>query len=242
MPSERLSAIFDLMAQHERADGERGALCLVAVEVLHLSGASIGLVSTGRPLTSFCSNAEPAQALMDLEVTLGEGPCTDAAAIDAVVEEGDLSSSTKAGWSTYTPLAVELGARAVFAFPVHVGVIRLGALSFFRDAPGELTEIQCVDGNLLASVVARSLLALQAGAPAGTLSVALQREAMFDFSLHQAAGMVAVQGSMTVADALVALRLRAFATEWLLADVAANVVARRLRYEPVGRSWLEVGR
>ena len=108
---------------------------------------------------------------------------------------------------------------------------------------GKLTEIQCVDGNLLASVVARSLLALQAGAPAGTLSVALQREAMFDFSLHQVAGMVAVQGSMTVADALVALRLRAFATEWLLADVAAgNVVARRLRYEPVGRSWLEVGR
>jgi len=235
-------AIFELMAHHERTDGERGVLCLVAADVLQLSGAAIGLVPEGQRLTSFCSNMHVAQSLMDLEITLGEGPCTDAAALDEVVEEGDLRSSLNPRWTTYVPSALELGARAVFAFPLHIGVIRMGALSCFRDEPGELTVAQSTDGHLMASVIARSLLALQAGAPYGVLSQSLQREAMFDFSLHQAAGMVAVQGAMTTSDALIVLRARAFAIDSQLADVAVSVITRRMRYEPTDQSWQAIRR
>lgn len=65
---------------------------------------------------------------------------------------------------------------------------------------------------------------------------------MFDFSLHQAAGMVAVQGSMSTQDALIVLRARAFANDSLIADVAASVITRRVCYDPMDRSWREISR
>ncbi len=230
------------MERHGKSDDERGALCSVAAEVLQLNGAAIGLASKSLRLTSFCSSSRIAQSLMDLEITLGEGPATDASSANEVVEEGDLQSLSNQRWTTYVPLAIETGARAVFAFPLHLGVISLGALSCFRDQPGELTESQSTDGHLMASVIAQSILALQAGAPYGVLSRSLQREAMFDFSLHQAAGMVAVQGSMSTQDALIILRARAFALDALIADVAASVITRRVCYDPMDYSWRETSR
>lgn len=94
MPTERLVAIFDLMEHREKSDDERGALCLVAAEVLHLDGAAFGLTSKSLRLTSFCSTSGPAQSLMDLEITLGERPATDASTADEVVEMGNLQTLT----------------------------------------------------------------------------------------------------------------------------------------------------
>jgi hypothetical protein len=52
----------------------------------------------------------------------------------------------------------------------------------------------------------------------------------FRFVVHQAAGMIAVQLGITVADALVQLRARAFSTDRPIVDIARDVVARRLRF------------
>ena len=48
--------------------------------------------------------------------------------------------------------------------------------------------------------------------------------------VHQATGMVSVQLGVSLAEALVRLRAHAWAEDRLLADVAADVVARRLRF------------
>jgi hypothetical protein len=237
--AERLLAIFNLMVEHGRSDSEAGGLCLVAKEILLLGGASIALTARGQPLTSFCASNETAQSLLDLEITLAEGPGTDAAASAEAVEEKDLAHAATPRWPAYTPSALECGARSVFGFPVRIGLIRLGVVSLFGEQPGELTESQSIDSYLLASVVGRSLLALQAGAPPGSLSETLEREAMFDFSVHQAAGMIAVQGSLTIGDALVALRAHAFALNASLTDLAVNVISRRTRFDGESRTWSE---
>jgi hypothetical protein len=62
---------------------------------------------------------------------------------------------------------------------------------------------------------------------------------MFDFSVHQAAGMVAVQGSIPVKDALVALQMRAFSSQISVSDLALRVIGGRIRYLAQGRTWLE---
>ncbi|MDE3082944.1 MAG: GAF domain-containing protein [Acidobacteriota bacterium] len=239
--TNRLLRIFDRMALREH-DGTHGLLCSVAADVTEQSGAFIALATSDPAMTSYCASGPIGPALMDLEMTLGAGPCFEAHRSETAVEEGDLRASTRANWQSYAPSAGALGARAVFGFPVRMGTVRLGALGLYRDRTGPLSDEQLTDAFLMASVIGRAVLTLQAGAAPGDLSSALLDEAMFNFSVHQAAGMIAAQGQMSIKDAIVALRLHAFAENMSLSDVAASVVARRLRYQLEGRVWLKDSR
>ncbi len=238
MTSDRLLRIFDAMAMREHDSDVRGLLCSVAVDVTALSGAGIALATNDPAMTSYCTSGRIAPALMDIEMTLGEGPCVEAFRSEIAVEEGNLRVSTNPNWQAYAPMALAQGARAVFGFPVRMGAVRLGALSLYRDKVGDLSDEQLTDAFLMASVIGRAVLTLQAGATPGSLSTELLEEAMFDFTVHQAAGMVAAQGEMSIKDAIVALRMHAFADNRSLSDVAKSVVARELSYQLTGRIWL----
>jgi hypothetical protein len=172
---------------------------------------------------------------------VGEGPCLDACLSEFPIDEADLVASNDRRWMAYAPSATVAGAHAVFGFPVRIGAIRLGALSLYRDRPGALSPSQASDAYLMASVIGRAVLAMQAGAPNNTLASELEREATFDFSVHQAAGMVAVQGSMTVGNALVALRAHAYATNMALSDLALRVVVRETSFDPHFGTWRDDG-
>jgi hypothetical protein len=148
-----------------------------------------------------------------------------------------LSDPLVSRWPFYTPEALNLGARAVFGFPVRVGAVRFGALSLFRLTPGPLSAAQASDGLLMAGVIARSVLSMQAGASEGELLGELHGESRLDFRVHQAAGMVAVQGSMSVKNALVALRAHAFASEMELSTLAEHVVTRIIFFDPETGEW-----
>ena len=235
--TDRLVAIFGLLAQHERSTIEGGALCSVAAEITELSGAGIVLGSAGRAMTTFCTSNDTARSLMDIETMVGEGPSVDACASEGAVDEVNLARTHSARWLAYTPLAISAGAVAVFSFPVRMGAVRLGALSLFRDEPGTLSDTQFSDAYLMSSVIGRAILSFQAGAAPGTLIAELEREATFDFSVHQAAGMVAVQGSMSVGDALVALRSHAFAIGSSLSALAIGVVVRDVHFDPASATW-----
>ncbi|MGH3864849.1 MAG: GAF domain-containing protein [Pseudonocardiaceae bacterium] len=52
----------------------------------------------------------------------------------------DLEVATRqTGWPVFAAAAVEAGARAVFAFPLQLGAIRIGVLAFYRVTPGPLS-------------------------------------------------------------------------------------------------------
>jgi len=237
MLTDRLIAIFALLAEHERSDAVGGSLCTVAAEVTGLSGATIVLGSQQSSMTTFCTSNDVAGALADIESMVGEGPGVDACAAERAVDETDLFTVAPVRWSAYTPLALSAGALAVFGFPLRIGAVRLGALSLFRDAPGALSDAQLSDAYLMASVIGRAVLSFQAGASPGTFASEIEREATFDFSVHQAAGMIAVQGSWSLADALVALRAHAFARGTSLSSLANAVVAREVHFDPSTAAW-----
>ncbi len=62
-----------------------------------------------------------------------------------------------------------------------------------------------------------------------TVAGELEAGADFHFAVHNAAGIVSVQEGISVAEALIRLRAFAFSSDRLLADVARDVIARRLR-------------
>jgi hypothetical protein len=235
----RLLDIFTMMERFERDGSAASALCAVAAEFMSLDGAGIALISDGDDLTSLCTSNHAAGALMDLEITLGEGPAVDASRGDAN-EDTNLLEATVSNWETYRPEAAALGARAVFGFPVRLGAIRFGALSLFRNSPGPLNEEQDSDAYLMASVIGRAILATEAGGPQENLVGELNGASLLDFRVHQAAGMLAVQGSMSVKDALVYLRAHAFAIGCPLSELADRVVSGSARLDPESRAWVGV--
>jgi hypothetical protein len=236
--ANRLADIFSLMEKYDRDDSPTLSLCRAAAEIMELDGASISLTSSEDEMTSLCASDGVAQSLCDLEITVSEGPAMNAIRSGVVISEEDLFNSLRQRWPLYTPGALELGARAVFGFPVRVGAVRFGVLSLFRLTSGELRGNQTTDGYLMASVVARSVLSMQAGASPGELLDEFHGGARLDFRVHQAAGMLAVQGSMPVKDALVALRAHAFSSETELSILAEHVVTRKARLDPVAMEWV----
>lgn len=134
-----------------------------------------------------------------------------------------------ARWAAFSPPALAAGAKAVFGFPLQVGHERLGALNFYRDRPGSLTDDQHADALVMARVAAKAVLAMQAEAPPGDLGSTLQAGADLRLVVHQASGMLSAQLEISVDETLVRLRAFAFARERLLVDVAKEVVARSLR-------------
>jgi hypothetical protein len=216
-------------------------LCQGSAEITETSGAGIMLMTGDLPQGSVCTTNAVSDLIEQLQYTLGEGPCVDAFRTDRPVAEPDLAHPATARWLAFAPPAVEAGALAVFGFPLQVGAIRLGALNLYRDRPGGLNDEQHADGLILADIAAQAILVLQAGAPPGRLAVELEAGADFQYVVHQASGMVAAQLDVSVGQALIRLRAYAFANGCPLADVAREVVGRRLRFDALNDEKDAVG-
>ena len=230
MPGERLLRILTLLSSGNGSEPEVTRLCEVCAEVAGMSGAGIMLMTGNEQQGSVSSSNAVSNLIEELQYTLGEGPCVDAYHQGSPVHEPDLVEPQRPHWLAFSPSAVEAGARAVFAFPLQVGSVRLGALDLYRDRPGPLDDEQYADALVLAGMAARAVLAVQAQAPPGALAVELEEGVNFRFVVHQASGMVAVQLGVSVAEAFLRLRAYAFGNDRQLAEVAEEVVGRQLRF------------
>jgi hypothetical protein len=202
-------------------------LCAACVDVLEVSGAGITLMS-GRNAGPVCVSSERTGELEDLQFSLGEGPCQDAFASGAPVHAPDLDANT-ARWPTFVAQAVDVGFGAVFAFPLTSDRSRFGVLTLYQDDAGELSTTQEADSLAVAHVLTETMLSMQAASPVDELAQDLSESVAHRAEVHQATGMVAVQLAVSVEEAMARLRAYSYAEERPLADVAADVVARRLR-------------
>lgn len=206
-------------------------VCGTAVSLLSLKGAGLSLMVDGE-LRGTAGVSEPGIAdVQELQLGLGQGPCVDAWAGAQPVLEPDLADPQDLRWPAFAHAGVEAGVRAVFAFPLHLGAIRIGVLVLYRDRPGTLSSDELAYALVLADVATQVVLGLQAGAPVDTLHQLLAQEPPHWAEIHQATGMVSLQLSVPLDEAFVRLRAHAFATERPLRAVAGEIVARRLRLE-----------
>ena len=231
MSGERRLRILARLVGGDTPTLETKRLCEVCAEVTGMSGAGIMLMSGDVPRGSVCTTNKVSALIEQLQYVLGEGPCVDAYHQDRPVLEPDLADPSTPRWLGFTGPAIDAGVRAVFGFPLQVGAVRLGALDLYCDRPGPLTDDQHADALVLADVAAQTVLMLQANAPPGRLAIELEAGADFHHVVHQAAGMVAAQLDVGVAQALVRLRAYAFGNDRPLPEVAEDVVARRLRFD-----------
>jgi hypothetical protein len=201
-------------------------ICLACVATLPATGASISVAIGKGSLTPLCSSNAAAARIEELQFTVGIGPCVDAATGGHPVLVPDLADTTDplvARWPMFAGPAVHAGVRAVYAFPLRIGEIILGAIGFCRSTPGALTEPEHTHALLVADTAALAVLAAASPVDHGAFHLA---------EVYQAAGMMMIQLEVAIDIALLHLRAYAFARNRPIGDVAKDVVARRLHFDP----------
>jgi len=223
--ADRFARVASAFARHRRA---RGTPCSASADVLKIASVGVTLMSA-RYKSPVCHSDDRSFALDELQFSLGEGPSLDAFAQHEGIVEPDLEHPQLARWPVFTATALELGTRGIFALPLNAGTKCIGVLSLYHDMAGALSPEQRADSLVVADAVVRSMMEIQSHNESDLLAVELEDAASHRAEVHQAAGMVAVQLGVAVADAESRLRAHAYALDRSVVDVARDIVDRRLR-------------
>lgn len=224
--SSRIAVAFALQVVRSPSS----SLCGACLDVLAVSGAGITVMGGGQTGPVCVSNRRMA-ALEDMQFTMGEGPCHDAFVTGMPVHAPRFDAPVITRWPSFAGLAHETGIGAVFAYPMETNGARIGVLTLYQDAEGELTAAQNDDSIAMAEILAEAVLSLQDSAPPGVLAPELEDAVAHRAEVHQATGMVAVQLQIPAEQALLRIRAYAFANGLRVGAVAADIVSRRLRLD-----------
>lgn len=201
-------------------------VCAAAAERIQAFGVGIWVMSAdGVPGFSVASDPVVEQ-IEDLQLTIGEGASAEAFSSRRPVLVPDLTEHLAPRWPIYSAAMNDCGIRAVFAFPIQAGASRLGVFNIFRARPGVLVGDELALALTFSEV---ALITLLDGHDASTdwLAGAMRHQA----AVFQAQGMVMVQLGVSLEEALIRLRARAYADGRPLTELAQDVLARTLRFE-----------
>jgi hypothetical protein len=211
--------------------GRLWRLCAAAAQALSASGAAVAVLAEDGVRGVTVASDPASERIEELQALLGEGPGREAWAGHRPVLVPDLAAAM-ARWPVYTQAVGDLGVRAVFAFPLQVGAARLGLLEIFRVGTGPLSRGELRQALMFAEVALTALLDGQQSAPLGAAAEGLAGAVERRAEVFQAQGMVMVQLGVGLAEALTRMRAHAYARDRRLGEVAADIVARRLRFDP----------
>jgi ANTAR domain len=238
MTGSRPGRIWALIARQAAIRGGRVSaadVCAAAVAAVEVTGAWLSTASGAEAGHLMQVTDDVSEQLAELQLTLGEGPCPDASVSGGPVLASDLADMEAIGrWPVFAPEACKAGAAAIFVFPLRVGAIRAGVMGLYRERPGPLNARQLGDALIFADTATLLLLDSQgqtagwppAGAGPGGQSPDLTPHRA---EIAQATGMLTEQLGVGITEAFIRLRAYAYAHDQRLADVARDIVGRRLR-------------
>jgi hypothetical protein len=234
-----LSALTSTLAEivHEGGAVAPERICEACVEALPVNGAAITAMTSANHQEPIFATDQVASRLDELQFTLGEGPCVEAFIDRRPVLVSDLEDVNDSRWPMFAVAARETPARALYVFPLQAGAIGIGVLDLYRDSPGLLKDRELAGALRVADAALWTLLGLRSGETLGSadelrasdhgwLTGPLHRRV-----IYQATGMIIAQLEVNAEGALARIRAHAFRHERELADVARDVVERRLRFQ-----------
>ncbi|MFD9433971.1 GAF and ANTAR domain-containing protein [Streptomyces sp. NPDC060002] len=231
--------VAEVIAEETRGAGPREVpqrLCDAVLKLLPVSGASMSLRGDGMPVP-LSASGEQAAHVMELQVSLGDGPCLEAAETGSVVWAADLMSSRDASrWPVFAQQAAALGVRSVYALPLGDRAVCVGTLDLYRDVPGRLAAEEVRTARVVAEILTEALVALPRADPDDPdepdgVGRWLSPLATDHDDVYRAVGMVMAQLGVAADEALSLLRGHAFAKSRTVLELAHEVVALRTRFD-----------
>ena len=215
-------------------------ICQACVRGLDVDGASMSLLTTSEARETLWASDPTADLLEELQFSLNEGACIQAATDGAPVLVPDLHDSADTSrWPTFAAAVLEhTRARALFALPLQWGASNLGVLDLYRGRVGGLGRDQWADAVNVAELGSMLMLGIHTAPDqhpaddrgAGSATSWLDPFQGNHYQVHQATGMVLAQLGVGATEALARMRAYAYAHNRLLTEVARDVINRQLRF------------
>ncbi|WP_330178725.1 GAF and ANTAR domain-containing protein [Nocardia sp. NBC_01503] len=217
----------DFLRAVRAAGGGLTAVCGACVRVLPVRRAAIVLHEIDAGMQPWCASDDFADLVEKAQATAGEGPAVAALAQGIPVVVTDFGSECERWPGFAEALAGKPISGSMFAVPLRLGPIPLGAVDMYRDTVGRPSPRLLSAALHIADLVTASLV-LASGEAAQQWAQPLSSQ-----WIHQAATMTSTQLGVDIADAYARLRAYAFINGLSLAEVSRRVVARNLRIESV---------
>lgn len=196
--------------------------CREVASLLGVESVGVTVASRLGPRAVIGASGEHARTLEDIQVTVGDGPCTEATRTGLTVRSPDLHDPQETRWTEVTRQMDGLPIRAVTATPLLLGRTAIGSLDVHSTRPGGLDDLDLATLDTAVRLVTVAVLALRAHDPADATGPSVFAE------IPQATGMVIAALGLNPQDALDQMRASAFLQDRLLVDVARDIVAGRL--------------
>ncbi|WP_410787205.1 GAF and ANTAR domain-containing protein [Kribbella sp. C-35] len=201
-------------------------------QALSATGAGLAMTHDGGLLEPVLATGPEIRELDELQFELGEGPSGESAATSTPVLEPDLAAiAAGRRWPAFAAAGGARGMRGVFAFPVAAGAARVGVLTVYRREPGPLQREQLEEGLVFADTLLVLALDSREGVSADLDEVIEAAFTARRAEVHQAAGRLASQQSISVTDALARLRAYTYSSGLSLYKVAIDVMSDRLHLD-----------
>lgn len=229
MSTNRRARLQASLAHRDGAADTLRGVCELCVTELAVSGARVrvlgGVAAEGGGALVYATDPVSLR-LEDLAATSGVAPCVDAFIQRHPVLVSDLAHE-RHRWPGFAEEALDAGVGALFAFPLQVGGVRLGVLELHRAEAGPLSSEELSDALLLSDQATDTIV----DDLDGPRPMELPRVVDIQAEVHQATGFVAVDRDVSLNEALLLIRGYAYAHRLPLADVARQIIERRLRLE-----------
>lgn len=183
-------------------------ICSAATEELGLLGAVV-TVWTSAGAQAVAGASDTASRLLDeIQFEVGEGPGLDAFTAGRPVLVPDLASALLR-WPGYVPEALRAGIGAVYAFPLQLGAVRFGVLTFYADRPRILSFEETSQSLVFAELATEFLLQSSEAGPSGTSGAGFDEALNLRYEIYQAQGLLKVQLGISLVEALARMRAHA---------------------------------
>ncbi|KQR63934.1 GAF and ANTAR domain-containing protein [Frigoribacterium sp. Leaf172] len=196
-------------------------------QLFDVSAAGILLADDDRTLDIVASSSESLDLVEVLEVGSQAGPCLDCFTSGKPVLVTDLVAGPSR-WRDYESIATRRGFRSSFAIPLRLRSETVGTLTLLRDRPSELAPRDLRAAQALADVATVGILHERTARQSALVQEQLQKALGSRIVIEQAKGVLSETLSVSTDDAFEALRSHARRRNLKLADVARDVVSRRI--------------
>lgn len=221
------SAMNEAARALSESDLSGSELCAVLVDALPVDRAAISTLRSPFEIETVGVSDPTASVLDEFQLDLGEGPCWDSISAHAPVILPHLSAIRPGLWPAFTAAIASYGVTGIYAFPLTVGTLDIGAIDLYDHTGTALSDDQLSGAAELAGMVALQVMRhalAHRDDDAGLDGPYSRRE------VHQATGMIIAQMRVSPSDALLLLRAHAYAAGRTVRETAADVVARTITF------------
>ena len=193
------------------------------VQVLGVAAAGVMLASSSGELRLVASSSETMRVLEMFELQAEEGPCLDAFRTGERVEHENLRNG-EGRWPRFATVALEAGFQSVFALPLRLREITIGALNLASVDRTPMDEADLLVARAFADLATISVIHQRAALETQRVNEQLSQALTSRIVIEQAKGVVFALGGVDMTEAFSRLRAYARNHSLHLTDVAQAAI------------------